>query len=191
MSYEVEMKFPVADPAALERRLVERGGAVSEPQTEVDVYFGHPVHDFAQTDEALRLRRKGSTYFITYKGPKIDATTKTRREIDLPLTADLRDFQTWFRLLEALGFKEVGEVRKSRRKAHLAWQGRSVEISLDTVEGLGAFVELELVVEEAAAGESSSPSIAAARAVVASLAEALGLAESERRSYLELLRDKL
>jgi adenylate cyclase, class 2 len=73
----------------------------------------------------------------------------------------------------------VGEVRKSRRKAHVLWQGRRVEVSLDEVDRLGNFAELELVVEP--------EGVEAAKACIISLAERLGLERSERRSYLELL----
>ena len=182
MSYEVEMKFPAGDRATLESRLAELGATIGAPQSEVDVYFAHPARDFAKTDEALRIRRKGSLNFITYKGPKIDATTKTRREIDLPLPPGEQAAQQWTDLIEALGFAPVGEVRKLRRKAHVDWQGRSVEISLDEVGGLGVFVELELIAE--------ADGLDVARSSIVSLAEALGLKGSERRSYLELLRAK-
>ena len=179
MRYEVEMKFPVADVAALEARLAGLGTTISVALSEVDVYFAHPARDFGQTDEAIRIRRKGQANFITYKGPKIDATTKTRREIDLPLPPGEETAQAWTGLLEALGFTVAGEVRKTRRKAHVAWQGRRVEASLDEVVGLGSFAELELVVE--------SEAVDMAKSCIASLAETLGLKESERRSYLELL----
>ena len=179
MKYEVEMKFPVANMAALESRLAELGAAVSDVQSEIDVYYAHPVRDFAQTDEALRIRRKGSRNFLTYKGPKIDQTTKTRREIDLPLPPNEEAAQAWTELLGALGFTAVGEVRKSRRKAHVDWQGRRVEASLDEVERLGTFAELELVVEPV--------DVETAKMCIASLAARLGLEGSERRSYLELL----
>jgi hypothetical protein len=66
-----------------------------------------------------------------------------------------------------------------RRKAHIAWQGQRVEASLDEIERLGTFAELELVVE--------SEGLEAAKACIVSLAEDLGLQGSERRSYLELL----
>jgi adenylate cyclase, class 2 len=178
--YEVEMKFPVTDAAALESRLRELGAVVSAAQTEVDVYFAHPARDFARTDEALRIRRKGSGNFITYKGPKIDATTKTRREIDLPLPSNEATAQAWTALLEALGFTVAGEVRKSRRKAQVQWQGREIEVSLDEVERVGAYVELELIAE--------ADGLDAARACIGSLAAELGLADSERRSYLELVQ---
>jgi adenylate cyclase, class 2 len=182
MSYEVEMKFPVADPAALESRLAEFEATLAAPQSETDVYFAHPARDFAKTDEALRIRRKGSSNFITYKGPKIDAATKTRREIDLPLPPAEQAARQWTDLIEALGFTPVGDVRKSRRKAQLDWQGRSVEVSLDQVDGLGVYVELELIAE--------SDAVDAARSTILSLAETLGLKGSERRSYLELLHAK-
>jgi adenylate cyclase class 2 len=75
MQYEVEMKFRLSAPGAFEARLAEIGAKLSEPLTETDVYFAHPARDFAATDEALRLRKKGRKYSITYKGPKIDPAT--------------------------------------------------------------------------------------------------------------------
>ena len=183
MHYEVEMKFPVDDMAAVEARLAELGAAIAEAKIEVDLYFNHPARDFAQTDEALRLRRVGGVTRITYKGPKVDRTTKTRRELDLPLPEGEETFDAWSTMLDALGFTPVGEVRKHRRKSLVSWQGRTVEVSLDQLDRLGAFVELELVVPEA--------EFDAAKTCIALLAARLGLSESERRSYLELLQTRL
>ena len=179
MKYEVEQKFPVADMAALEARLGAIGATVSEPRPEVDLYWAHPARDFVQTDEALRIRRKDTSNWITYKGPKIDKTTKTRREIELPLPPGEESAGNWAELLEALGFVPVGEVRKLRRKVDIPWQGRRVEGSLDDVDRLGNFAELELIADEAGVDQ--------ARNCIASLAEHLGLAPGQRRSYLELL----
>jgi adenylate cyclase class 2 len=176
---EVEQKFPVENLAEVEARLKAAGIAVSGVQFEADVYFAHPARDFARTDEALRIRRAGSSVFITYKGPKIDATTKTRREIDLRLPGGDPPPEAWSDLLAALGFRPVAEVRKRRRKAHADWEGRRVEISLDDVDEVGTFVELELVTDPT--------DVEAAKAVLASLAKHLALSQSERRSYLELL----
>ncbi len=179
MQYEVEQKFPTADFAALEATLRALGANIGEPQIEVDLYFAHPARDFAATDEALRVRRKGGSNCITYKGPKIDRTTKTRREIELPLADGAESAEAWQEMLEALGFRPVAEVRKARRKVEIPWQDRRVEGTLDDVDSVGTFAELELVVDEA--------EVDAAKACIASLAERLGLAQSEHRSYLELL----
>ncbi len=182
MRYEVEQKFPVAGMGAVEAALAALGADISAPEEEMDLYFAHPQRDFAATDEALRLRRKGSQNYITYKGPKLDATTKTRREIELPLGEAAGAVAAWRELLEVLGFRGVAEVRKSRRKALVTWQDRQVEVSLDAVEGLGTFVELELMAD--------AQQMAAAKACIAGLAAELGLRESERRSYLELLLER-
>jgi len=179
VQYEVEQKFPVDDLAAVAERMTALGGTISEPQTEIDLYFAHPARDFVETDEAFRIRRKGEKHFVTYKGPKIDTTTKTRQEIEMPLPPGESTFDGWKKMLQALGFTPVSEVRKSRRKAHITWQDCEVECSLDDVDRVGTYVELELVVDK--------DQLDAARACIAALAEELGLRETERRSYLELL----
>jgi adenylate cyclase class 2 len=182
MRLEVELKFPVPDLGPVEGRLVGLGAETSPPEEEVDRYYAHPARDFAQTDEALRIRRKAGQCFLTYKGPKLDQSTKTRQEIDLPLPVGPETFAAWDALLQALGFRPVAEVRKQRRKAFVAWGGERVEISLDEVDELGCFVELELL--------SDPAGLASARSTLCDLAHRLGLGQSERRSYLELLLEK-
>ena len=182
MRFEVEQKFPVSDLAEIERRLGELKVTIGPPVEQVDLYFAHPVRDFAHTDEALRIRRVGNDCFITYKGSKIDPATKTRREIELPLAGGVAAFPRWTELLAALGFRSVAEVAKRRRTGRLEWEGRQVEVALDEVGPLGSFVELEIVADAA--------EVEPARDCLASLAAKLGLERSERRSYLELLLGK-
>ncbi|HUY93520.1 MAG TPA: class IV adenylate cyclase [Pirellulales bacterium] len=179
MQFEVERKYRVTELRALLARLSELGGQPGEPELQTDRYYAHPARDFAVTDEALRLRRAGAANRVTYKGPKVNAESKTRRELELDLPPGddvLADFGC---LLEALGFRPVATVEKRRRKTHLDWQGQLVEVSLDEVERVGSFVELELIADD--------KSLPRAEAALAALAAALTLGESERRSYLELL----
>jgi adenylate cyclase, class 2 len=179
MPIEVEQKFRVADVSSLQRQLAALGFEERETVTQVDCYFGHPLRDFARTDEALRLRQEGDFNYITYKGPKLDATTKTRREIEIPLAPGPQTATEAANLLEALGFTRVAAVRKRRVHSTLRWQDREISVSLDTIVELGNFVELEIV--------TSQNDMAAARECLTSLASRLGLANSQRRSYLELL----
>jgi adenylate cyclase, class 2 len=179
MHYEVEQKFPVDDLAEMEARLLAFGARLAPPLEQRDRYFAHPSRDFAQTDEALRIRQIGPQCLVTYKGPKIDLTTKTRREIELPLSEVPAGIVQWTKLFEALGFRTVAEVHKLRRPAHLMWEGAEIEIALDQVDQVGTFVEFELVAD--------SENLEAAKTRILSLAAALGLAVAERRSYLELL----
>ena len=188
--YEVELKFPVADPRAFAERLATLAGRLYAPDDQVDRYFNHPCRDFACTDEALRLRHDGDGVAITWKGPRIDATTKTRREIELPLSvgpAECGDAASpaestiahWTELLEALGFRPVATVAKRRQSARVHWQGMEVDVALDSVAGVGEYLELEL--------QASEAEVPQARACLESLACELDCGPTERRSYLELL----
>jgi adenylate cyclase class 2 len=179
MHYEVEQKFPVGDLAELEARLIALGARLDAPLEQRDRYWAHPCRDFAQTDEALRIRQLGTRYLVTYKGPKIDTTTKTRREIELPLADSPHGIAQWIELLEALGFQSVAEVRKLRQPGHLTWQDAEIEIALDRVDHVGTFVEFELMAD--------AEGLDGATSRILSLAAALELAGAERRSYLELL----
>ncbi|MCC7086215.1 MAG: class IV adenylate cyclase [Pirellulales bacterium] len=179
MHIEVEQKFPLVDSEAIDRRLAEIGACRGSEMAQVDHYFNHPTRDFAQTDEALRLRQIGEANFVTYKGPKFDVATKTRRELELPLPVGAAMAESFTELLLALGFRKVATVRKLRRVFHLFWEGTEIEIALDEVERLGAFLEMELVADEAG--------VDAAKQRLTSLAAELQLTDSERRSYLELL----
>ena len=179
MRYEVERKFYVDNLADIEARLTEMDARFGEVRVEEDTYFIHPSRDFVETDEAFRMRAVGIGNRVTYKGPKIDRETKTRREIDLDLPDGEAARADWLELFQSLGFQPKAVVRKHRRKAYVSWQDRRVEVSLDRIDALGEFVELELIADES--------DLAAAKASIAALAEHLGLTRDERRSYLELL----
>lgn len=179
MKYEVEQKYRVNELRSVQGSMVELGGVLGAVLEQVDRYFAHPSRDFAETDEALRIRRVGDDCRVTYKGPKIDRKTKTRREIELPLPPGSETVDQYTILFEVLGFQRVAEVRKRRQLVHVPWEDTSIEAALDVVEGVGQFVELELT-----AGPSD---LEVAKRRVGELARELGLTDSERRSYLELL----
>ena len=177
--FEVEQKFRVAAPAELLAALAGRGVTLGDAELQVDCYYAHPQRDFAATDEALRIRRIDERNFVTYKGPKLDRTTKTRREIDVAFAPGEAAGAQLADLLAALSFQPVTEVRKRRRSGHLPWQGFDVIVTLDDVEQVGLYAELEVVADEA--------QLDRARACLASLSAELRLDGGERRSYLELL----
>ena len=181
LELEVEQKFRVIDPTAARESLLALGvdPLASTPMEQIDLYYAHPARDFAQTDEALRIRSVGDANCITYKGPKLDATTKTRRELEIPLADGRPTAAVWGEMLVALGFRPVLEVRKLRRSQTLSFRGRDVEIAWDEVAGLGTFIELEFSADEQSLDEAKN--------CLAELATKLGLSDSERRSYLEML----
>jgi adenylate cyclase class 2 len=176
---EVEMKYAGADFADLEKRLRQWGAREDPPRTDADHYFNAPDRDFARTDEALRVRRIGERNFVTYKGPKRDPSTKTRTEIEVPLAPGDGPAEDFTRVLTSLGYRPVAVVRKVRRMFHLERGGFALEATLDDVEGVGRFAELEI--------QAADEQLEAAQRVLFQTASELGLSCSERRSYLELL----
>src|SRR5438270_339039 len=112
--FEIEMKFPVADFAAIETRLRQWNARAGEPLDEADHYFNAPDRDFAKTDEAFRLRRIGTNNRITYKGPKQGGPAKTRTEVELAVESGPTAAEAFCRLVEHLGYRPVAVVRKRR-----------------------------------------------------------------------------
>lgn len=171
---EAEVKAPLDDGDAFRGRLIEQGASPAGSVRQVDRYFDHPTRDFGETDEALRVREQSGAIRLTYKGPRLDQATKSRTEFDVGVD----DGERVADLLEALGFEHVATVIKDREIFSLA----DVTITLDEVEGLGTYAELEKIVAEEGLDK--------AREQLLALADDLELDELERRSYLELLLEK-
>jgi adenylate cyclase class 2 len=179
---EIEMKFPLVDFAPLEKTLAAWGARPEAPCDNADHYLNAPDRDFAVTDEALRLRRVGSSNRVTYKGPKRATQAKVRTEIEVGLAEGEQAAEDFLRLLTSLGYKPVAVVKKHRRSFHLNREGYDLEVTLDEVEGLGRFAEVEILAPE--------DGLPAASAALQRVADGLGLGKSERRSYLEMFLEK-
>src|SRR5262249_50010267 len=111
--------------------------------------------------------------------PKRDLQTKTRTEIEVPLAEGDAIAAAFTQLLQHLGYRPVAIVRKQRRLFHGEYGGFQLEACLDEVEGGGTFAEMGIMAQEEHLDQ--------ARQVLQRLAAELGLRNSERRSYLELL----
>lgn len=184
MHYEVEQKYRVASHKPVVAALAVLDADISDPIEQIDCYYRHPQRDFAQTDEAFRLRSVGERNYLTYKGPKLDQSTKTRREEEVGLADGDEARERCDAILRHLGFEPAATVRKHRVVATTTNHGVTAEIALDDVEHVGHFVELEVSVDTDA---PDSAAMDAAKQVLAQLAQELSLSEVERRSYLELL----
>ncbi len=171
---EIEVKVK-ADLKEVEKKLVEEGADFVNEEQQIDTYYNAPHRDFAVTDEALRVRCVGRKNMLTYKGPRLDALSKSRKEITLSVSREPTE-----ELLRCLGFSKFGQVIKARRNYELG----DLLVSLDNVEDLGTFVEIEAV------GEEKDFEFHEKRVV--GLLEKLGFSEGEiiRESYLELIYSK-
>jgi adenylate cyclase class 2 len=176
---EVEVRYRTGDADGVISRLVGWGAELAQDRTDVDLYFNPADRDLKSSDEAFRLRRVGGSNCLTYKGPRRDAETKTRTEIEIPLGDGPETAADAERMLLAMGFRPVVTVRKSRRVYRLTRGGFPMEVCFDDVELVGPFVELEILAPE----EQYEP----AKAVLLRTAAELGLKEKETRSYLGMV----
>jgi adenylate cyclase, class 2 len=176
---EVEVKYRLPDPAAVEARLREWGAIVVADHAEADHYLNAPDRDFAWTDEAFRLRRIGEQNLLTYKGPRRDTGSKTRTEIEVPCPPGDAAAEAFLKLFQSLGYRPTAVVRKRRRIHEWRRDGFTVHACLDEVENVGRFVELEIV--------ANDDQYAVASQTVLRIAADLALGPTETRSYLEQL----
>ena len=181
MQFEVENKFPVDDLAVAAEQLGAWGRNSTRPSTRSTSTLPTRSATSPRPTRHSRIRRVGNANLVTYKGPKIDQATKTRREIELPLATGGECVEQYRELLEALGFRVVAEVKKRRRCGRFCWDRWPVHVALDEVEHVGRFVELEIQAEADVLKE--------AQASLVEVATRLGFSQVERRSYLEMLLD--
>ena len=176
---EVEAKYQLTDTARVEARLMEWGAVVVSEHAEVDHYLNAPDRDFATTDEAFRLRQIGDRNLLTYKGPRKDAISKTRTEVEVRCEPGAPSAEAFLKLLGYLGYGLTAVVRKRRRIYEWRRGKFIIHACFDDVERVGKFIELEIV--------AADDELEAAKTIVFATAADLGLANSEPRSYLEQL----
>lgn len=179
---EVELKAAISrnQAAELPGQLLALGFREQEQLQETDLYFnGDGKHDFRKTDEGLRLRTcrnlvSGvSETLMTYKGPKTDLRSSTRKEHETAVGNPMEARK----MLEALGFAPVYTVEKTRR----TFSCGSITACLDQVEHLGDYLELEILL--VSGNQENSVDI------LLKLLDRLGVSRETltRESYLELL----
>ena len=179
---EVEAKFRIADSAAFESRVASLFGATfGAPAVESDVFFRNDAAGFPDEGKSLRLRRRGNELMTTFKGPLLDAATKTREEIELPIASGANvdeSADAWTRFFARLGFQSAARVEKTRRRCRFQYASRDFEATLDVLDGIGTFAELETIATES--------EFDAARRATLDLAAALGLGDPVKSSHLAL-----
>jgi adenylate cyclase, class 2 len=167
---EIEIKAEIDSIEETERHILDFGAVFRGQSLEDDTYYNHPSRDFRETHEALRVRASENTgVCITYKGPVLPGRAKSRFEAETGIE-DSATFQT---ILIKLGFRFVGQVKKTRR----FYDYKGATITLDQVEGVGAYIEIEKIGDNKTILEEE----------VLNLAKELKIHSFEKRSYLELV----
>jgi|Deesub1362A_J573_1020465.scaffolds.fasta_scaffold00405_24 adenylate cyclase class 2 len=169
---EIEAKFKLERVEDVEKKVKRIADFVID-KIEEDIYFNSEFRDFSKSDEAIRLRKDVEGVSLTYKGPKIDKDTKAREEIKVRIFPE--DYERMIDILEKIGLKKFAKVRKRRK----IYRKGNILICIDSLEGLGDFIEIEV----------EDLDLEKAKAEIFKLVKILGIekAENIRKSYLELL----
>jgi adenylate cyclase class 2 len=169
---EVELKVRIPSLDMVRENLTRKDAQFRGRVHEHDIYYNAPHRDFALTDEAVRVRYTDDHPVVTYKGPKIRKYgLKAREELNFAVESG-EAFET---MLVRLGFTRTTEVNKWRENYTLG----AASISLDTVDELGTFAEIEVIAQD----ENDNPT-----GTIEKIAQEIGVeGEPILASYLELL----
>ena len=177
---EVEIKFPLLNVQELLTKLKEIAEHKGDKQ-EKDHYYV-PVHrDFLKAEpinEWFRIRQTSKGTTLNYKKWH---NTKEKRAVSCDeLETGVEDIEVLKEMLQRLDFKEIILVDKLRR----TWHYKDVIIGVDTVEGLGDFIELET--------EDVFDTVEEAKKRLYEVAEELGAALGEQnfKGYPHILLEK-
>lgn len=152
---EVEPKRELKSHEPVEQRLEQSGFVATEPTIEIDTYYSRPDVDFLVTVECLRVRERDGGCEVTYKPASDPITHSTagviaKQETNVAL-ADPAQAAHAHALLEVLGMVRLARVEKSRTCYRAPGRGE-LSVVVDTVAGLGAFIETEVVSEDSRQG---------------------------------------
>ena len=134
--YEIEIKLPVPDLAAVRERLRARNARqLTAPHSESNDLYDQADGSLAKGGRVLRLRRTEDGATLTFKGPaRFEEGAKTREERETAVS----DPNEMERILAALGFHRRFRYEKRREE----WLLDDCVIALDETP-IGTFAEVE------------------------------------------------
>jgi len=172
---EIELKVRISSLEPVRQQLIRLNAQFCGRIHEHDVYYNAPHRDFGITDEAIRVRYSDDHAVVTYKGAKIKTSGLKARE---ELTTAVESGEIFEQVLDRLGFGKTAEVNKWRENYKLG----TMAVSLDSVDELGTFAEIEIMAED----DDSDVSLQ-----IEKISKELGIqGEPILASYLELLLSK-
>ena len=180
---EVEVKIQTDNLSDIRDKLENLDFSVCSFVYEKDCYFDRDDHSMKNQDKAIRIRESrdlnnnNTKYTINFKGPKIDSSTMSRKEIEF----EIPSFEEGYDLIVGLGFHLAGKVEKKR----IMYLSGRITCCLDYVVDLGDFLEVEILARDEQDYLGAMDEI---NGLIAKLG--LDLNMSVRKSYLCLLESK-
>ena len=114
---EIELKFPISDPAALQSRLPQLGFHLDTPRTfEHNTLYDTPTRVLRAKREILRIRKYGDTWTVTHKrmnGPENPAEP-SRYKVRIETETTLGDGEALSQIFQQIGYAPAFTYEKYR-----------------------------------------------------------------------------
>ena len=141
---EIEIQVSIENNKPL-INFLEKNADFKKESHQIDEYFSPTHRNFVEVrpvNEWLRLRDSGGKYSINYKNWHYDKDGKGHHCDEYE--TKIEDLNQLKKILDVLNFKSLVKVDKIRK----TWAYKDYEIAVDSVKGLGDFVEIEYIGRE-------------------------------------------
>jgi adenylate cyclase class 2 len=144
---EIELKFPLSDPAALQNLLPQLGFHLDTPRTfESNTLYDTPGRELRAQKQLLRIRQYGNVHTLTHKrtaAPE-DPEHPSRYKVRIETETTVADPVALGQVFEQLGYQPVFIYEKYRTEwsAFDPLTGSSPHLVIDETP-IGNYVELE------------------------------------------------
>ena len=147
---EIEQKFYFNDIKSLYDLLSKNNLTKKESEniSDSDEYFTDIDSEYIKNRTCLRIRKTNNKNMeITFKGKSINFSNfyaKSENNINI----DINDYSNLVDMLGSLGFYSYTTVTKSREVYNKTEDNIEYNVMIDKVEGIGSFIEFELLSDE-------------------------------------------
>lgn len=139
------MRAKIKSFAEIENKIHKLGAVFVKEKKQIDIYFGE-IYLYKKIGYSfmMRIRDEEGKILLTYKGAKTKKDGEWE-EYEL-LVAEKR---VAIEMLKSMGLEKIIEVKKKRKE----YKFKEFSICLDSIRGLGNFVEIECLCEDAYDGK--------------------------------------
>jgi adenylate cyclase, class 2 len=142
---EIELKFPVADPQALQARLPHLGFHLTTPRTyEHNTLYDTPGRHLRLKRQILRLRKYGGIHTLTHKRIDDSNSDTSRYKIRIETETTVSDSRALAEIFAQIGYQPVFLYEKYRTEFSIfdAATNSTPHLVLDETP-IGTYAELE------------------------------------------------
>ena len=182
---EVEVKIPVGDLNEVRVYLQKAGFVHAGSRIEKDTYFDGGINGIRKSGQALRVRQildcdtGEKKAEINFKGKKIDSVSMSRPEYE----TTVGDGEIAGKILLEAGFFPVKPSVIKKREMLVCGE---MTACLDEVEGLGTFLELEILADDES---GRAPALRKIEAILTGMGRTME--DTTRVSYLTQLSERM